>query len=122
MKTIIQDESSYDFEGTFYSLEQGVENLRKKLGDDKANQLLEMLGQSKAHHEAGWAMNGEKVAPQGPGWPEVCLGNHLLQDIEMVVLDRQPWAYPKEPYCWPVNPWHPELSEADLLNKDDEDD
>jgi hypothetical protein len=122
MTTILSDESSYDFDGTFYSLQQGVENLRKKFGDAKANEILEMLAQSKAHHETGWASNGEKYAPKGPGWRDVCLGNYLLQDVEMVVRDRQPWAYPKELYRWPINPWHPELSEADLQKKDFDED
>jgi hypothetical protein len=40
----------------------------------------------------------------------------------MAIKDRQPWAYPKELYRWPVSPWLPELSEADLLDKGDEDD
>ena len=32
-----------DFDGAFYVLSKGVENLRKRLGDTKANQVLEML-------------------------------------------------------------------------------
>jgi hypothetical protein len=119
LTTILSDEEIWDFDGTYYSLEQGVENLRKRFGEAKANQILEMLAQSKAHHAAGWRLNGQQVVPDGPGWQEVCLGNHLLQDTEMVVRDRQPWAYPKDLYRWPTNPWHPELSEADLLNKDE---
>jgi hypothetical protein len=119
LTTILSDEGVWDFDGTYYSLEQGVENLRKRFGEAKSNQILDMLAQSKAHHEAGWQQNGQRVVPDGPGWREVCLGNHLLQDVEMVVRDRQPWAYPKALYRWPTNPWHPELSEADLFNKDE---
>lgn len=120
MRTILEKEDPYDFDGMFYSIERGIENLRKKFGDTKANQLREMLAQAKAHHEEGWQLNGGEYAPKGPGWREVCLGNYLLQDTEMVVMDRQPWAYPKELHRWHYNPWHPELSEADLLNKDAE--
>lgn len=96
---------SYDFDGTFYSMQLGVENLRKRFGDHKADQLLEMLAQAKAHYEAG----------------ENKLGGPLLQDAEMVIMGRQPWAYPKELYRWPVDPKLPKLSEADLLNKGNED-
>jgi len=40
---------SCDFDGTFYSMASGVENLRTRFGDSKANQLVEMLNQAKAH-------------------------------------------------------------------------
>ncbi|MGK6321431.1 hypothetical protein [Sphingomonas sp. DT-204] len=80
-----------------------MENLRKKFGDAKADQLLDMIRQAKAHHEAN-----DK------------LGSRLLQDVEMVVADRQPYAYPKELYRWPVDPSLPELSGADLIGGDDE--
>lgn len=89
-----------DFEGAYYSLEKGVENLRKKFGDAKADQLLDMIRQAKAHHEAG-----DK------------LGSRLLQDVEMVIADRQPYAYPKQLYRWHVDASLPELSEADLLDQ-----
>lgn len=64
-----------------------------------------MLAQAKAHYEAG----------------EGRLGGPLLQDVQMVVMDRRPSAYPKELYRWPIDPSLPELSEADLLKKGDED-
>lgn len=92
---------SLDLDGSYYSLERGIENLRKKFGDAKADQLLDMIRQAKAHHEAN-----DK------------LGSRLLQDVEMVVADRQPYAYPKELYRWHIDSSLPELSEADLLNKD----
>jgi hypothetical protein len=94
------DDYGLDFDGSYYSLERGVENLRKKLGDAKADQLLDMIRQAKAHHEAG-----DK------------LGSRLLQDVEMVVADRQPYAYPKELYRWHVDASLPELSEADMLDQ-----
>ena len=99
----ITGEAYYDFEGTYYTLERGVENLRKKFGDTKADQLLDMIRQAKQHHEAG-----DK------------LGSRLLQDVEMVIAERQPYAYPKELYRWHVDASLPELSEADLLSKDNE--
>ncbi|WP_156442827.1 MULTISPECIES: hypothetical protein [unclassified Sphingomonas] len=89
-----------DFDGAYYSLERGVENLRKKFGDAKADQLLDMIRQAKVHHEAN-----DK------------LGSRLLQDVEMMVADRQPYAYPKELYRWHVDASLPELSDADLLDR-----
>jgi hypothetical protein len=86
-------------------LERGVENLRKRFGDAKADQLLDMIRQAKAHHDAG-----DK------------LGSRLLQDVEMLVADRQPYAYPKELYRWPTTHSLPELSEADLLEKGNQED
>lgn len=100
MSSPITGEPYYDFEGTYYTLERGVENLRKKLGDTKADQLLDMIRQAKAHHEA-----------------DDKLGSRLLQDIEMVIADRLPYAYPKELYRWHVDTSLPELSEADLLDQ-----
>lgn len=92
-----------DYEGAFCSMNLGVENLRKRFGDEKANQLLEMLSQAKAHYDAD----------------EGQLGGALMEDAKMIVLKRQPWAYPKECYKWKIDDSLPELSEADLLNKED---
>jgi len=117
-------------------MRQGIENLRKRFGDAKADQLLDMLAKAKAHHEEGWRLTGGKAPGDRPrwweskeahrvkcrGWSQTRLGNALLQDIEMVVRGRQPWAYPRELYAWPVDPSLPELSEADLLKKDFDED
>lgn len=92
-----------DFDGVFYSIFKCVENLRKRFGDAKADQVLEMLAQAKAHYEAG----------------ENELGGALMEDTNMVVMKRQPWAYPKDLYRWAVDPLLPEVSEADILNKED---
>jgi len=112
-------------------MQQGIENLRKRFGNAKADQLLDMLAQAKAHHEEGWRLTGGKSGPEGwldskdaktTGWRQRRIGNALLQDIQMVIRSRQPWAYPKELYRWPVDPRLPELSEADLLKKDFDED
>ena len=92
-----------DFDGAFYALTRGVENLRKRFGNSKADQLLEMLAQAKAHYESS----------------DNKLGGALLEDTKMVVMGRRPWAYPKALYRWAVDSSHPELSEADLLNKEE---
>jgi len=93
---------SYDFEGAYYMLEQGVERLRNRLGEAKSDQLLDMMAQAKAHHVAG-----DK------------LGSRLLQDADMVVANRQPYAYPKHLYRWPLDPALPEWSDADVLRDRD---
>jgi hypothetical protein len=93
-----------------------------------------MLAQAKAHHEEGWQLTKGKKPPKNrpnwweskeastemPGWWQRRLGNALLQDMQMVIMKRQPWAYPKELYRWGVDSSLPELSEADLLSKDDD--
>lgn len=94
-----------DFEGAFFCLVRGVENLRKSLGGAKADQLLEMLAQAKGHYEAG----------------DNKLGGCLLEDTKMVLLERQPWAYPKDLYRWPVDSSLPEVSESDLSRNDEVD-
>ncbi len=90
-----------------------------------------MLAQAKAHHEEGWRLTGGKSGPEGwlesedvktTGWWQVRIGNGLLQDMQMVIRSRQPWAYPKELYRWSADPALPELSEADLLKKDFDED
>ena len=91
-----------DFDGTFHGLERGVENLRRKLGEAKADQVLEMLAQAKAHYEAG----------------DNKLGGALLEDARMVIRKRQPWAYPEPLYRWPRDPSLPDHSEADLKSND----
>lgn len=93
-----------DFDGVFHSMACGVENLRKRVGDVTAEQLLEMLAQAKAHYETG----------------ENKLAGALMEDTKMVVMSRQPWAYPKELFRWSVDSSLPEISEADYLNKGDE--
>jgi hypothetical protein len=132
--TILSDKPFFDFEGVFYSTQLGIENLRTRFGNKKADQLLDMLAQAKAHHEEGWRLTrGEnppadrpkwwesKDAPtEMPGWWQRRIGNALLQDMQMVIINRQPWAYPKDLYRWSIDPSLPELSEADLLNKGDE--
>ena len=90
-----------DFDGVFYSAVRGVENLRNILGVAKANQLLDMLAQAKNHYLAS----------------ENRLGGALMEDTKMVLIGRQPWAYPKELYPWTVDSSLPEVSESDLLNK-----
>ena len=95
-----------DFDGVFHSMMCGVANVRKRVGDARADQLLEMLAQAKGHYETG----------------ENKLGGALMEDTKMVVMNRQPWAYPKELYRWARDPSLSELSVADVLSKEVEGD
>jgi hypothetical protein len=63
--SIVNGQPYYDFDGIFFSIGQGIENLRKRFGDTKANQLLDMLARAKAHHEEGWRRTGGKSGPEG---------------------------------------------------------
>jgi hypothetical protein len=112
--TVVDSNPFFDFEGIFYAMHRGVENLRKQVGDAKADQLLDMLAQAKVHHEEGWRLTEGKEPPKDrpkwweskdapmemPGWWQRRLGNALLQDMQMVIMKRKPWAYPKELYRW----------------------
>ena len=94
---------SRDFDGAFYSASRGVENVRKRFGNALADQLLDMLAQAKAHYEAG----------------DNKLGGALMEDAKTLVMGRKPWAYPKELYRWSLGSSFPELTEADVLNKEE---
>jgi hypothetical protein len=100
--SMITGKPYYDFDGIFQSMTVGLENLRKRFGSDKADQLQDMLSQARAHYAAG---DGR-------------LGGALLEDTKMVAMDRQAWAYPEELYRWPRDPSLPDVSEADMLNKE----
>lgn len=91
----------YDFDGIFETMLRGAENLRRRFGSEKADQLAEMLVQAKAHYAAG----------------DSRLGGALLEDAKMVVLDRQPWAYPTDLYRWVRDSSLPEVGAADLQDK-----
>ena len=123
----------YDFDGIFFTIQEGIENIRVLVGNHRAEQLQDMLTQAKAHHEEGWQLTrgapppkerpnwwkSPNAATDMRGWWERRIGNALLQDMQAVLMGRQPWAYPKDLYRWHKSPWFPELSEADLLNKDE---
>lgn len=92
---------SRDFDGAFYSAFAGVENLRNRIGNAMADQLLDMLAQAKVHYESG----ANK------------LGGALMEDTKTLVIGRKPWAYPKELYRWSLGSSLPELTEADVRRK-----
>lgn len=94
-----------DFEGAFYQLFRGIENLRRRFGNAKANQLIDMLEQTKAHFEAG----------------EGHLGSWLMQNVQEVISDRRPFAYPTDLYRWPIDPNAREVEPSDLEREANED-
>jgi hypothetical protein len=72
------------------SLSQSLDHLRGKLGEVRYAQLVEMVAQAKAHYDA-----------EGQDKHQGFLGSWLMQDIEQVVKDKPPFAYPHELYRWP---------------------
>lgn len=66
-------------------LEIGIVDIRSELGEERADQIREMLAVARAHYEAG----------------EHHLGSWLMQDIEQVTRGTAPYAYPAESYPWP---------------------
>src|SRR6185369_8028452 len=74
---VFPDWSGLDFDGAFQRLFRGVEDLRKRFGNAKADQLVDMLRQAIAHYQAG----------------DRKLGSWLMQDAEEIIYDRQPFAY-----------------------------
>ncbi|WP_324741836.1 hypothetical protein U8326_01100 [Tsuneonella sp. CC-YZS046] len=86
------------------SLRQSLDHLRRKLGDARYAQLIEMTEQAKAHYDDGYAMGpkpGVRPAPGDAGSEHIKLGSWLMQDIEQVVKGKPPFAYPEDLYRWP---------------------
>lgn len=113
------DWTGLDFDGAFEQLFLGVDNLRRKFGDAKADQLLDMLHQAKAHFEWGHEHGSEQGQA---GLRGSQLGCRLMQDIDMVIADRQPFSYPRELYRWHVDAMLPKPSESDFTDQVDADD
>jgi hypothetical protein len=92
------DWTGLDFDGGFERLFLGVENLRRRFGDTKADQLQDMLRQAKQHFNDGHALGGEQGQP---GFLNIGWGCWLMQDVSEVIGDRPPFAYPEDLYRWP---------------------
>lgn len=82
-------------------LRMSIENMRKKLGVARTDQLLDMCAQAKSHFDAAYAQGGG-VNLNDPGFEDSKLGTRLMQDMEWIVRGREPFAYPKELYRWPL--------------------
>lgn len=73
------------FDEAWDNLGQSYDYLRDKLGERRYTQLVDMTAQAKAHFLAG----------------ETRLGGRLMQDMEQLVKNKPPFAYPEELYRWP---------------------
>jgi hypothetical protein len=92
-----------------------LKNLRRKLGEEKTDQLLAMAARSKVHYDTGYEASGGKKGGQGdPGQDEIKLGSRLLQDVEEIARGRAPFAYPKRLYVWPREPDIPDPKNVPL--------
>jgi hypothetical protein len=95
--------SGLDFDGAFQRLILGLDNLRRGLGEELYAQLQDMLQQSIAHFDEGFARGGIKTEA---GLDALKLGSWLMQDIDEVLSGDEPFAYPKALYRWP----HPTIN------------
>jgi hypothetical protein len=77
------------YDEAWEELSLSLDHLRKKLGEDRYAQLVEMLAQAKAHYDARDADEHQSF-----------LGSWLMQDIEQVIKKKPPYAYPEELYRW----------------------
>lgn len=76
------DYQTYD--EAWENLRESLASLRGKLNERRYSQLVEMAEQAKYHFDIG----------------EIKLGARLMQDMEQVVKDKPPFAYPEEHYRW----------------------
>jgi hypothetical protein len=87
------------YEEGWDSLFLSFDHLRKKLGEARYAQLVDMAKQAKAHYDAGYAC-GDYDDPKNPGFIEINHGSWLMQDVGQVVRGKPPHAYPKDMYRW----------------------
>lgn len=80
-----------------------IERMRGKMGDARADQVLDMYDQARQHFEDAYRKS-PTIAPEPgePGFEDLKLGSRLMQDVEWVARGRQPFAYPTELFRWPL--------------------
>jgi hypothetical protein len=66
-----------------------IDSLLTKLGVSRHAQLIDMLTQAKAHYDA-------ESQDSNQGY----LASWLMQDIEQVIKNKPPFAYPEDLYRW----------------------
>ncbi|MGK6321429.1 hypothetical protein [Sphingomonas sp. DT-204] len=88
------------YEEGWESLSQSLTHLRRKLGEARYTQLIEMAAQSKAHYDEGYALS-DRTIEVIPGFDHIKLGSRLMQDMGQIVRGKPPFAYPEELYRWP---------------------
>jgi hypothetical protein len=92
------DWSDIDFDSAFASIDRDLDHLEGKLGTVKAGKLRSMLEQAKAHFEAGHANGPINRDPNV--MDDIRLGARLMQDMEYILMDKSPEAYPPELWRW----------------------
>ena len=92
-----------------------IERMRGKMGDARTDQVLDMCDQARQHFEDAYRKS-PTIAPEPgqPGFEDLKLGSRLMQDMEWIARGREPFAYPKELYRWPLIPGSRASSDPDL--------
>ena len=68
------------------------DHFRRKLGEERYSQLLEMTARAKALYDEGYAKGFVGFAsngPQGSGFEEIKRASLLMQDIEQVIRGKR---------------------------------
>jgi len=90
-------------EEAWEELRFNIERMRRKMGDVRTNQVLDMCGQAQQHFKDAYEKSPTRSPEPGePGFEDLKLGSRLMQDVEWVARGREPFAYPKELYRWPL--------------------
>ena len=102
-------------EEAWLQLRADIDQMRRKLTDARADQLLDMLDQARKHFQEAYRLSPQRrPEPGGTGFESLKLGSRLMQDIEWVARGRKPFAYPRELYRWPLIPGSREAGDPNL--------
>lgn len=84
-------------------LRLNIEHMRKKMGDSRTDQILDMCDQAQQHFKDAYEKSPtQSPKPEDPGFEDLKLGSRLMQDVEWVARGREPFAYPRDLYRWPL--------------------
>jgi len=102
-------------EAAWVGLRHNIERMRKKMGGARTDQVLEMCDQALRHFMDAYRKSPTIAPDPGEaGFEDLKLGSRLMQDVEWVARGREPFAYPKELYRWPLIPGSRASSDPDL--------
>jgi hypothetical protein len=90
-----------DADEAYENFALSLKHLRKKLGDAKYLKLLNMMETARKHFEEGHAKGYVKRGgPDTPGHADIKRGAGLMQDMEQVIRNKPPFAYPHDEWRW----------------------
>jgi hypothetical protein len=112
---------STTLEEAWEELRINMEGLRKKMGNARTDQVLDMCKQARQHFSDAYQKHPSTPPQPGEvGFEDIKLGSRLMQDVEWVARGREPFAYPKELYRWPLIPGSRAAGDPDLEKDFDE--